>query len=103
MFPFYGWTLVPYIEIKATTPPTLANINAFDGQNNAPIYVPHNSVNAYKTATNWVNLASRIFSINGPVSGGDNSYEPDGVTIVLNEDNELSVSKNLEIDGGTFI
>jgi hypothetical protein len=22
------------------------------------------SVNAYKTATNWVNLASRIFSIN---------------------------------------
>ena len=35
--------------------------------------------------------------------GSGNSYEPDGVTIVLNEDNELSVSKNLEIDGGTFI
>jgi hypothetical protein len=63
-FSFYGWRVVPYIEIQATTPPTLASRFAFDNQNNAPIYVPDVSVNAYKTATNWVNLASRIFSIN---------------------------------------
>jgi len=50
--------------MKATTPPTLANINAFSNQNNAPIYVPDASVDDYKKATNWVDLASRIFSIN---------------------------------------
>jgi hypothetical protein len=61
---FYNWQLVPYVEIQAITPPTLASANAFGNQNNAPIYVPHASVTAYKTATNWVNLASRIFSIN---------------------------------------
>ena len=61
---FIGWLLVPYIEIQAITPPTLANSNAFSNQNNAPIYVPDESVDDYKEATNWVNLTSRIFSIN---------------------------------------
>ena len=61
---FNGWQLVPYIEIQATTPPTLADASAFNDQNNAPIYVPDESVDDYKTATNWVDLASRIFSIN---------------------------------------
>jgi hypothetical protein len=49
--------------MKSTTPPTLASSGAFGEQNNAPIYVPDGSVNAYKTATNWVDLASRIFPI----------------------------------------
>jgi hypothetical protein len=61
---FYNWLLVPYIEIQAITPPTLASDFAFGNQNNAPIYVPDESVEAYKTATNWVSLANRIFSIN---------------------------------------
>jgi len=61
---FFGWLLVPYVEIQSITPPTLVNANAFDGQNNAPIYVPDESVDDYKTATNWVELADRIFSIN---------------------------------------
>jgi len=60
---FVGWSLVPYVEMKAITPPTLAGSDAFDGQNNAPIYVPDESVTVYKTATNWVNLADRIFPI----------------------------------------
>ena len=63
-YAFRNWESVPYIEIQATTPPTLTNANAFNNQNNAPIYVPDESVNNYKTATNWVNLADRIFSIN---------------------------------------
>jgi hypothetical protein len=63
-YAFYDWPLVPYIEMQAITPPTLTNINAFDGQGNAPIYVPDESVNDYKAATNWSALASRIFSIN---------------------------------------
>ena len=61
---FRNWSLVPYIEMQSLTPPSLAGSNAFDGQNNAPIYVPDESVDDYKEATNWVNLASRIFSIN---------------------------------------
>ncbi len=64
-YAFQDWVLVPYVEIQAITPPTLANANAFDGQNNAPIYVPNESVDDYKTANNWVDLASRIFPING--------------------------------------
>jgi hypothetical protein len=61
---FQNWSLVPYIEIQAITPPTLAHAYAFAEQNNAPIYVPDESVDAYKTATNWASLADRIFSIN---------------------------------------
>ncbi len=61
---FIGWSLVPYIEIQATTPPTLAGSGAFANQNDAPIYVPDESVDDYKEATNWIDLADRIFSIN---------------------------------------
>lgn len=46
---------------------------------------------------------TNVISSSGGNGGGGNSYEPDGVTIVFNENDELSVSKNLEIDGGTFI
>ena len=67
---FRYWVLVPYVEIQAITPPTLTNSNAFDNQNNAPIYVPNESVTAYKTATNWVNLADRIFPISDKTGGG---------------------------------
>jgi hypothetical protein len=60
---FYGWESVSYVEIQAVIPPSLSSYTAFSGQNNAPIYVPDESVAAYKAATNWVNLAGRIFSI----------------------------------------
>ena len=62
-YAFGDWRLVPYVEIQAVTPPSLVSSNAFSIQNNAPIYVPNASVNDYKTATNWVSLASRIFPI----------------------------------------
>ena len=58
---FNGWELVPYVEIQAITPPTLVGSSAFDNQNDAPIYVPDESVDDYKEATQWVNLADRIF------------------------------------------
>ena len=48
------------ITIEATTPPTLANSNAFFNTNNCIIYVPAESLEAYKTATNWSSLADRI-------------------------------------------
>ena len=51
------------ITIKATTPPVI-EVDSFDGTNNCPIYVPEESVNAYKTAPNWdENYASRIRAI----------------------------------------
>jgi hypothetical protein len=49
--------------MESETPPTITN-NSFFNTNNAPFYVPDASVTAYKTATNWVDLADRIFSIN---------------------------------------
>jgi len=64
---FHNWTLVPYVEIQSLTPPSLASIYAFLGQNDAPIYVPDESVDDYKTATNWVDLADRIFPISDKV------------------------------------
>ena len=49
------------VTIKATTPPTLGHINAFE--NNATIYVPAESLEAYKTADVWKDLADRIQAI----------------------------------------
>lgn len=54
------------ITIEATTPPTLNNVNAFNGTNNCPIYVHAASVTAYQTATNWSDYASRIQAIPNP-------------------------------------
>lgn len=48
------------ITIKATTPPTLFNTNAFYNTTNCPIYVPMSSVDTYKNATNWSSFANRI-------------------------------------------
>ena len=50
------------ITIKAITPPTLGS-NVFASTNDCPIYVPANSVDAYKSATNWSTYASRIQAI----------------------------------------
>lgn len=47
------------VTVKAVTPPTLG-FSSFDGTNNCPIYVPAETVDAYKAATNWKTYASRI-------------------------------------------
>ena len=51
------------ITCLATTPPTMTNDSAFESTNNCPIYVPSQSVSAYKSATNWSTYASRIKAI----------------------------------------
>ena len=49
--------------IKAIEPPTIAR--AFTQMNNSSvIYVPNDSVNAYKAADKWSAIASKIYSIN---------------------------------------
>lgn len=50
------------VTIQATTPPSLGS-SAFESTNNCPIYVPAESLDAYKTATNWKTYASRIQAI----------------------------------------
>lgn len=47
------------VTILATTPPTLGSSSLKD-TNNCPIYVPAESVDAYKQAENWSSLADRI-------------------------------------------
>ena len=47
------------ITCNSITPPTLS-LNAFDDTNDCPIYVPAESVEAYKSATNWSTYAGRI-------------------------------------------
>lgn len=48
-----------YIVFKSTNPPSL-NANAFGLPSSCKIYVPDDSIDAYKTATNWSTWASRI-------------------------------------------
>ena len=60
---FYNCTSLTSITVEATTPPTLGNTDAFNNTNNCPIYVPAASVSAYKAATNWNRLSSRIQAI----------------------------------------
>ena len=57
---FYYCNSLTSITINATTPPTLRNKNAFVSTNNCPIYVPSESLEAYRQATNWSSLASRL-------------------------------------------
>ena len=61
---FSGCRGLTNITIKAINPPTLINTVVFNNTNNCPIYVPSQSVEAYKTAPIWCNYyADRIFAI----------------------------------------
>lgn len=48
------------IAIEATTPPELG-FDVFSGTNDCPIIVPCDSLNLYKSATNWSNYSNRIY------------------------------------------
>ena len=48
------------ITVEATTPPALGDTAVFGYTNNCPIYVPCDSVDTYKTTTNWRSYSSRI-------------------------------------------
>lgn len=60
---FYKCKNLEKITINTITPPTMES-NSFNNTNSTfKIYVPANSLNAYKTATNWSAYASRIYPI----------------------------------------
>ncbi|HEY8390743.1 MAG TPA: leucine-rich repeat domain-containing protein, partial [Clostridia bacterium] len=57
------YSILKYV-FNRTTPPTLASTSAFNNINSiCKIYVPDESVEAYKTATNWVTYADYIYPI----------------------------------------
>ena len=66
---FWGWSSAKEFIMESETPPTITS-TSFYNTNNAPFYVPNDSVEAYKTATNWVDLADRIFPISDRTGGG---------------------------------
>jgi hypothetical protein len=72
---FQGATALEYMIIRATIPPTLASTSAFTSTNNCPIYVPDESVEAYKTATNWTEYASRIYPMSDLIWAGKTTLE----------------------------
>ena len=48
-----------YIKSRKIIPHSISN-DVFNNTNNCPIYVPDESLDAYKTATNWTAIADRI-------------------------------------------
>lgn len=59
---FRSCSALTSVTVEATTPPRLG-LNVFESTNNAPIYVPAESVDAYKAATYWSTYADRIQAI----------------------------------------
>lgn len=58
---FSACSFVKEYHFLPTTPPTLANSNAFNAiATDCVIHVPAASLNAYKTATNWAGQASKM-------------------------------------------
>lgn len=64
-------TEMQYVIMRPTSPPTLYGNNFIEVSTASyPIYVPDESVAAYKAANNWSALASRIFPLSDLVGGG---------------------------------
>lgn len=59
---FYGCSSLEEITIENEEPPTIGT-GVFTNTNNCPIYVPAESVDAYKSASGWSTYASRIQAI----------------------------------------
>lgn len=63
-YAFLGCTALTSVTVLATVPPSIEEeADVFKNTNNCPIYVPAESVNAYKTATGWSDYAERIQAI----------------------------------------
>lgn len=60
---FYYCSNLEYLEILPVVPPVLAGSNPFRETNYCLLYVPEESVDAYKAATYWSDYANRIVAI----------------------------------------
>lgn len=103
---FANCTSLTSIICKATTPPTLGHTNVFDNTNKCPIYVPAESVEAYKTANNWSTYASRIYPIQQVATVDGNpvyNYDlgnTDSTTILSTEMAKLPTGTSIEFAEG---
>ena len=59
---FSGCTSLQSLKVLPTTPPTIGS-NVFASTNIGQIFVPSESVNAYKSASGWSDYADKIFAI----------------------------------------
>lgn len=57
---FYGCTGLQWVKLLPTTPPTWGNNCLGAATLTFPIYVPDESLEAYKTATGWSTYADRV-------------------------------------------
>lgn len=62
-YAFYGCDGMERYYFRSTTPPTIGRSRVFF-DSGCPIYVPNDSVNAYKSAQNWSSYSSRIIGYN---------------------------------------
>ena len=60
---FDGCSALTKVTCLPITPPIFHDTQQFDNTNNCPIYVPAESVSAYKAASGWSRYASRIQAI----------------------------------------
>ena len=56
-------TSLTSVTVKSATPPTLGFGVFYNGSSNLVIYVPAESVDAYKSASGWSTYADRIQAI----------------------------------------
>lgn len=63
IFVFQSCTSLTSVTVNATTPPTLDSSVFYNTNKNLVIYVPSESVDAYKAASGWSDYASRIRAI----------------------------------------
>lgn len=98
---FNRCTYLTSITMEATTPPSIGT-TVFDDTNNCPIYVPCNSVNAYKAATNWSAYASRIQCVTPPPPTPPklSAIYSDTTEYTVNCDSSTTLTKE-EVTGGT--
>lgn len=59
---FLNVTTMAHVIVRATIPPTLENVNVFQGHA-GNFYVPYGCSAAYKEAVNWQTFASRILEL----------------------------------------
>ncbi len=97
-YAFDSWTSAKEFIMESETPPTITS-DTFNNTNNAPFYVPDESVAAYKA--NWVDLADRIFPMSDMPSDSILSDRVD--TLETSKQDKLVAGDNITIDPNTNV
>ena len=101
---FYNCKVVNSYEIHAITPPSLG-ASVFNGAEDYKIYVPLESVDAYKQAENWSTYANRIVGVvfeDDNLVSGENIKTVNGQSLLGSGDIEIAMEGDyLPLSGGT--